>query len=87
MSTWVEKLSPGTFWAYHSSSAPVQAVYDYWSYFLPIRNGMPRNCSRSFERIVEHVDRILLSGKQSQIDVLKDSFGLGNVTHNDDVAS
>ena len=29
LSAWTEKLSPGTFWAYHSSSAPVQAISDY----------------------------------------------------------
>jgi hypothetical protein len=25
----METTSPGTFWAYHASSAPVEAVYDY----------------------------------------------------------
>lgn len=29
LSAWTESTSPGTFWAYHSSSAPVQAIFDY----------------------------------------------------------
>ena len=31
LSAWTESTSPGTFWAYHSSSAPVQAIFDYVS--------------------------------------------------------
>ena len=31
------QLSPGTFWATHSSSGPVEAIYDYWQYFHPIQ--------------------------------------------------
>lgn len=31
LAAWVESTSPGTFWAYHASSAPVQAIYDYVS--------------------------------------------------------
>lgn len=29
LSAWTEATAPGTFWAYHSSSAPVEAIYDY----------------------------------------------------------
>ena len=29
LSAWTEHTAPGTFWAYHASSAPVQAVNDY----------------------------------------------------------
>ncbi|RYP74110.1 hypothetical protein DL771_003168 [Monosporascus sp. 5C6A] len=38
LGTWVESLAPGTFWATHSSSGPVQAIYDYWQYFYPIQD-------------------------------------------------
>ena len=31
LSAWTEKTAPGTFWAYHASSAPVEAIYDYVS--------------------------------------------------------
>lgn len=31
LSAWTESTSPGTFWAYHASSAPVEAISDYVS--------------------------------------------------------
>nr|XP_036589823.1 serine carboxypeptidase S28 [Colletotrichum truncatum]KAF6801828.1 serine carboxypeptidase S28 [Colletotrichum truncatum] len=83
----VAKLAPGTLWAYHSSSAPVEAVYDYWSYFLPIQKGMPQNCSRDFERMIDHIDNVLLSGKDDEIYQLKKKFGMQDLSHNDDFAS
>lgn len=83
----IAKLAPGTFWAYHSSSGPVEATYDYWSYFLPIQNGMPKNCSRDFERIVDHVDNVLLTGSDDEIYSLKKKFGLQDLAHKEDFAS
>ena len=83
----MEKLSPGTIWAYHASSAPVEAVYDYWGYFIPIQNGMPKNCSVDLQRIVDHVDKTLIGGRQSDIQALKQKFGMQSVVHNDDFAS
>jgi hypothetical protein len=71
-------------WAYHASSAPVEAVYDYWGYFLPIQNGMPRNCSRDFERIVDYADNVLLHGTDDEIAALKQKFGMEKLVHNDD---
>ena len=87
LAAWNEKLSPGTYWAYHASSAPVEAVYDYWSYFVPLQNGMPKNCTQDLQRIVDHVDDILDSGKQEEITKLKASFGMRNLTHDDDFAA
>jgi hypothetical protein len=31
LAAWTESTQPGTFWAYHASSAPVQAISDYVS--------------------------------------------------------
>jgi hypothetical protein len=87
LAAWNEKISPGTFWAYHASSAPVQAVYDYWSYFLPIQNGMAKNCSRDLARIVAHVDDVIASGNASELAILQKSFGLQDLHHVDDFAS
>lgn len=42
LSAWTASVDPGTLWAYHASSAPVQAVSDYWGYFLPVQEGMPK---------------------------------------------
>jgi len=35
LSAWTESTSPGTFWAYHASSAPVEAIDDYVCISLP----------------------------------------------------
>ncbi|KAK1982254.1 serine carboxypeptidase S28 [Colletotrichum cereale] len=83
----IAKLAPGTIWAYHASSAPVEATYDYWSYFLPIQQGMPKNCSRDYERIIEHVDAVLTNGTKGEIHALKKKFGMQDVTHDDDFAA
>lgn len=29
LTAWTESVAPGTFWAYHATSAPVEAIYDY----------------------------------------------------------
>jgi hypothetical protein len=29
LAAWTESIAPGTFWAYHASSAPVEAIYDF----------------------------------------------------------
>jgi hypothetical protein len=40
LAAWTESTSPGTFWAYHASSAPVEAIDDYV--------GAPRNIVTTF---------------------------------------
>ena len=37
LAAWIESTSPGTFWAYHASSAPVQAIDDYVSMGITIQ--------------------------------------------------
>ncbi len=76
LSAWVAKLAPGTFWAYHSTSGPVQAIYDYWSYFVPIQEGMAKNCSADFTRIADHVDEVIRGGNKTEIFELQKQFGL-----------
>ena len=36
LAAWMEVTDPGTFWAYHSSSAPVEAIYDYVCCSMPL---------------------------------------------------
>ncbi|KAH8896497.1 serine carboxypeptidase S28 [Thozetella sp. PMI_491] len=84
LAAWQAKLAPGTFWAYHASSAPVQAVYDFWSYFLPIQNGMPRNCSADFARIAERIDEVIQRGNATEIKALQKLFGAEQLEHADD---
>lgn len=46
LAAWTEITAPGTFWAYHGSSAPVQAIEDYVSnVFLDIIEHLAENRS------------------------------------------
>lgn len=87
LGAWIESLAPGTFWATHASSGPVEAVYDYWQYFHPIQQGMPKNCSEDYAAIIDHVDKIFTHGNRKEQNALKRMFGLQGLTHTDDIAA
>lgn len=87
LAAWTESVAPGTFWAYHSSSAPVEAVGDYWGYFLPVQQGMPKNCSKDISLVIDYLDNIGLHGTQEEQDNVKSLFGLEGVEHFDDFAA
>lgn len=80
----MESVDPGTIWAYHASSAPVQSISDYWGYFVPVQEGMPKNCSKDVNLVIEHMDNVLTTGTAKEIHDLKAMFGLESVEHNDD---
>ncbi|KAK5107466.1 hypothetical protein LTR62_001264 [Meristemomyces frigidus] len=84
LSAWIESIAPGTFWAYYASSAPVEAISDYWGYFLPVQEGMPQNCSKDVNLVIDYMDNVLETGSDEEVLKLKTMFGLQNVTHNDD---
>ena len=87
LSAWTASTSPGTFWAYHASSAPVEAIKNFWSYNLPIQNGMPQNCSKDITRVVNYVDAVLDYGSDANKTELKTMFGLQKLEHDDDFAA
>ncbi|KAI5209493.1 serine carboxypeptidase [Aureobasidium subglaciale] len=87
LAAWTASTQPGTYWAYWASSAPVQSILDYWQYFVPIQQGMPKNCSSDVSLVIDHVDNVLLNGTASEISELKTSFGLEGLEHNDDFAA
>ena len=84
LSAWTASVAPGTFWAYHASSAPVESISDYWTYFVPVQEGMPKNCSKDVNLVFEHMDKILTTGSDSEIHALKAKFGMEDIVHNDD---
>ncbi|KAF7192097.1 putative extracellular serine carboxypeptidase [Pseudocercospora fuligena] len=84
LSAWIASTAPGPIWAYHSSSAPVEAVGDYWGYFKPVQDGMPKNCSKDLALVIDHMDDILMNGSKQQQHDLKAMFGMTAVEHNDD---
>lgn len=83
LSAWTESVSPGTFWAYHSSSAPVEAIDDYWQYFVPVEKAMARNCSSDVSNVVEYIDKVFARGSQKEQVALKEKFGLGKLRNDD----
>ncbi|KAK4231649.1 hypothetical protein QBC38DRAFT_200927 [Podospora fimiseda] len=80
MAGWLAALEPGTFWAYYGSSAVVQAIGDFWQYFVPVQEVTPKNCSADVEAVVNHVDFTLTFGLPKAKKELKEKFGLGDLT-------
>ncbi|KAI0404413.1 serine carboxypeptidase S28 [Xylaria palmicola] len=76
LAAWTSQLDPDTFTAYHASSAVVEAIYDFWEYFKPIEEALPRNCSADVKAVVQYVDGVLASGDKDDVGMLKARFGL-----------
>lgn len=80
-------VKPGTFWAYTSSSGPAEAIYDFYGYFDPIREHMPKNCSADLQKVISHIDSVLINGTNNdQLKLLTD-FGAQTMAHKTDFAS
>ena len=45
---------------------------------------MPQNCSADVEAAIAYVDEVMGSGNATAIQALKETFGLGELTHDDD---
>ncbi|KAG9045423.1 hypothetical protein FS837_006333 [Tulasnella sp. UAMH 9824] len=83
LSAYTQKKYPKKFAAAWASSAPVQAVGDFWQYFEPIEEGMPKNCSKDVAAVIKHVDEILLYGSEADKHKLKEPFGLWGLKDDD----
>lgn len=83
VAAWINKLYPGTFWAYHAVSAVVQPIANYWQYYVPIEAAMPRNCSNNFKQAIEHIDDQLSNRNGTEKNAFKDLFGLGSLQDDD----
>ncbi|EJD52012.1 hypothetical protein AURDEDRAFT_142833 [Auricularia subglabra TFB-10046 SS5] len=86
LTSWVMNTKPGVFWAGYSSSGVVQAITNFWGYFEPIRQHGPKNCTADIIKVISHVDKVFTSGSPAEIQALKENWGMGSVTHLDDVA-
>ncbi|KAK1771687.1 serine carboxypeptidase S28-domain-containing protein [Phialemonium atrogriseum] len=92
LAAWTSIIDPGVFWAYHASSAVVQAIGDFHAYFDAVERAIPRNCSADVRAVVAHVDAVLAAAADDDDDdaailELKDMFGLGHLDHHDDFAA
>lgn len=76
LSAWTNALAPGTFWGYHSSSAPVQIKASLWEYYDIIQRAIPQNCTADMSRVIAHADGIIANGTESDKNALKTSLSL-----------
>ncbi|KAL2162502.1 hypothetical protein VTH06DRAFT_7416 [Thermothelomyces fergusii] len=84
---WLAATEPGTFWAYYSSSGVVEAIGDFWQYFVPVQEATPRNCSADVGAVIDYVDSVLTSGSRTAKKALKELFGLGELEDADFAAT
>ncbi|GLB34087.1 putative MEROPS serine peptidase family S28 [Lyophyllum shimeji] len=86
LTSWTMVNKPGVFFAGYGSSGVVEAILNFWQYFEPVRQHMPSNCSADVQAVIAHVDEVFSGNNATAIQALKETFGMDNVTHLDDVA-
>ncbi|KAF9450668.1 hypothetical protein P691DRAFT_809949 [Macrolepiota fuliginosa MF-IS2] len=86
LTSWTMVNKPGLFAAGYASSAVVEAILDFWQYFEPEREHMPQNCSADVQAAIAHIDKVFSGTNNTAIQEIKELFGLGDMTHLDDVA-
>lgn len=82
--SWTATVEPGTFWAYHASSAIVEAIENFWFYWKPTAAGLQPNCTTDIEKTIAYMDNILFNGSDEEKLELKTRFGLEDVKRDDD---
>lgn len=83
----LRKLYPQVYWGAIASSAVTEAIFDYWRYYDAIRAYGPSDCLDVTSRLTQLVDNLLLRKVDNSPALpkrIKNVFGLGNVTHDDD---
>lgn len=86
-SAFLRVLYPNIFWGSISSSGVTEALYDYWQYFNPIAEGGPPQCIATQKKLVNVVDNLLLKKNRTLTQRLKATYGLPNVTYDNDFAN
>lgn len=76
---WIASKDPGTFWAYYGTSGVVEAVGDFWQYFVPVLEATPSNCSIDQQSVIQYVDSVLLHGSPREKAQLKAKFKLSDL--------
>ena len=84
LASWRPYCKP--FHPYNILQLTFQWISDYWRYFEPIRQNMPKNCSADVQAVIAHIDEVFTSNDTTAINKIKDTFGLGGLSHLDDVA-
>lgn len=88
MVAFLRKLYPDVYWGAIASSAVTVAIVDYWEYFEAARLYAPKDCVEATQKLTHVVDNILLNKSSTgHIQKLKNLFGLGDLTRDDDFAN
>ena len=64
----------------------MEAIYDYWTYYEPIRVYAEQSCVLTTQRVINMMDNLLLGKDNATTAELKAAFGLPNVTYDSDFA-
>jgi hypothetical protein len=83
LAAWTQQIEPGVFWAYHASSAVVEAIEDFWTYYVPVEAALPRNCSADIKLVINFIDSVLASNNKTEVQALKKMFGIPNLNNAD----
>jgi hypothetical protein len=84
----LRKIYPDVYWGAISSSGVTKAIYDYWQYYAAIAKYGPKDCIKAQKTLTHMVDNILIGKNDTDLTMeLKDAFGLGNITYDNDFAS
>ncbi|RDW59707.1 hypothetical protein BP6252_12794 [Coleophoma cylindrospora] len=84
----LRKIYPDVFWGTISSSGVIEAIWDYWTYYEPIRVYASQTCVSNLQKLTHAFDNILIKLNDSASTMeLKTAFGLPNVTYDDDFVS
>ncbi|KAG6008643.1 hypothetical protein E4U43_000114 [Claviceps pusilla] len=70
------KLYPQVFWGAISSSGVTAVIDDFWQYTEAARHFAPGDCSPNIQKIMDIIDKQLLSGDSKKEDEIKALFGL-----------
>ncbi|KAI0019858.1 serine carboxypeptidase S28-domain-containing protein [Xylariomycetidae sp. FL0641] len=84
---WIATTDPGTFWAYYGTSGVVEAISDFWQYFVPVQEATPKNCSADLGAVIDYVDNTLLHGSPKEKYALKKKFMLTDLEDADFAAA
>lgn len=87
LAAWMRLEYPDLVYAAVSSSAPVQAQYDFYQYFNPIIQYGPPRCVNALHNIVERIDQFFASHpSNAQKTQFKAGFGVNPSTPDIDFA-
>ncbi|RMZ75164.1 hypothetical protein DV737_g5422, partial [Chaetothyriales sp. CBS 132003] len=83
----LRKVYPELTWGAISSSGVTVPIYDYWQYYEPVREYGPPDCIANQQKLINVVDNIFKKNDSATREKLKASFGLLDLTYDDDFAN